>query len=606
MTTKIKELKNRSYVGKDFDSLRANLLTYARQYYPDKIQDFSEASFGGLMLDMMAYVGDVLTFYQDHQFLELDPETVSETDNLERILRSSGVTIPGASPSTVDLTFYISIPANSGVLDTSCIPVIKTGTICQSSSGVQFILAEDIDFSEKYPSGQYIAVVTPGVTSNGTIKNYVMSRVGTCVSGQETTETFRLDGFTPFRRITLGNPHVHEILSVTDGIGNKYYQVSSLVDDTVYVNLPNLNSDSDQVNDIISVIPAPYRFMTEVSLSDRATTMILGGGSAETFEDDVIPDPSEFAIPMKYKKTFSRISINPSQLLNTKTMGIAASDTTLSVTYRYGGGLSHVVPPNSVQVVSVLDAYFPSNPSASLARQVRDSVQVTNLGQSKGGDDAPTPDDLKSLIPAARSSQDRIVSREDLLARIYSMPSNFGRVFRAMPKSNPNNPLSIQLHVVSRDSDSRLVTCPDTLKKNLRKYLNPYRMISDSIEVLDVRVINLRVKFEVFVDPSLNKSLVLQSCLDTLKSYFDIKNWQIDQPIIVSDVMKVITAIPGVLSVQDLNFVPVSGLVDNLEYSDEAFDVGQNQQKNIIMTPQAGGSIFEVRYPTYDITGKAI
>jgi hypothetical protein len=604
---KTKEVRNRSYVGKDFDAFRSTLLEYARQYYPDKMNDFSEASMGGLLLDFPASVGDNLSFYLDHQFSELDPETAVETINIERMLKTSRVPITGTSPATVDVYVYVAVPALNGAPRSDCLPIVKAGSIFQSNSGVQFRLLEDVDFSEIVPeTGQYVAAVKPGRTSAGVVQTFLMLKTGLCISGFEATETFDLTGFVAFRKLSLSYSNVHEIISVYDGLGNKYYEVSSLTDDVVYKNLPNPNSDSDYVQDTLAIIPAPYRFVTETSLSDRKMTITLGGGSASTFEDDAIPDPSDFAIPMKYKKTFSRISINPSQLLSTKTLGISAQDTTLTVIYRYGGGLSHNVEPNTIQTINSLITVFPHNPPASLARNVRDSIEVNNAELAKGGDDAPTIDTLKSLIPSSRNSQERIVTRSDLLARIYTMPSNFGRVFRAAIVPNLNNPLAIQLHVCSRDRNQRLVTSPDTLKLNLKKYLNPYRMISDSIDILDIKVINLQIKFEVFVDPSLTKSLVLQSCIDTLTSYFDIKNWQVDQPIIETSVSGLLSKVPGIISVNYVWYIPRQNVYENLEYSNVQYDVESNRNKGFIMTPQSGGSIFEIRYPNNDIIGKAI
>lgn len=606
-TTKTTLLRSRSYVGKDFSALRNSMVEYARQYYADKISDLSEMSMGGLLMDFAAMVGDNLTFYLDHQFSELDPDTAVETTNIERMLRRAGVPITGATPATVDVTFYITVPSNSGVPRTDCLPVIGAGTILESNTGVQFILSEDVDFTETDASGALVATVKPGTVTAGTVRTFIVSRAGTCVSGFEESETFTMDGFVEFRKIALTYPDVSEITNVVDGMGNKYYQVSSLADDVVYTNLPNPNSDVDYVDDVISVVPAPYRFTADTSLSDRTTTITMGGGSAETFDDDAIPDPSEFAIPMKYRKTFSRISLDPARLMNTRTLGIAQPDTTLTVTYRYGGGLNHSVPENTIQAYTSLVMTFPGNPSPVTARAVRDSLEVNNLERASGGEDAPTIDDLKELIPSARNSQERLVTRSDLLARVYTMPSNFGRVFRAAIRPNPNNPLSIQLHVISRDTESRLITSPDTLKLNLKTYLNPYRMISDAIEVLDIRVLDIQVYFEVFVDPSLNRTIVLQSCIDVLKEYFKIENWQPDQPINISNVWNTLLLVPGVLGVNYVSFVPVSGVKDNLVYGDEIFDIDANTKKNFIMTPPEGGaSIFEVRYPDADIVGRAV
>jgi len=431
-----------------------------------------------------------------------------------------------------------------------------------------------------------------------------MARSGLCVSGRETSENVIIDSeFVPFREITLTNADVTDVISVYDSLGNTYYEVSSLTNDVVYTSVLNTADDKNTVQDALRVIPAPYRFTTKTDIAARRTTLIFGGGTADTLADDVIPDPTEFALPLPYKRTFSRISVNPNQLIQTKTLGVASTNSTLTINYRHGGGLSHNVDKDNVQTVTSLKMQFPGNPTPGVAGGVRSSVEVTNQLAARGGDDAPTVDDLKILIPSIRNSQERMVTRPDVLARIYTLPSNFGRIFRASIRSNPNNPLATQLFIVSKDADGKLVSSPDTLKQNIVKYLNPYRQISDAIDVLDARIINLSLTFEVLVDPRLNKSVVLQSILTKLQSFFDIKNFSIDQPIIIGEVDTLIKSSTGVISVNKIVFNSITGNVKNREYSNLTFDVGSNTRQQIIFTPPGG--IFEMRYPDIDIIARA-
>jgi hypothetical protein len=603
-------VRQRKYLAKDFDSLRAQILEYARLYYPDRLRDFSEASLGGLFLDMASYVGDNMSFYLDHQYGELNPETAVETPNIQRHLRTAGVPITGASPAIVNISIYIQLPAvtsdNVTIPQISAIPIVQAGSIFSADNGTTFILLEDVDFNKKKTDGTYIASLTVGLRqSDGTPRTFIMSANGLCISGREATDTFSIgSAFIPFREITLTNPNVSEIISVTDGYGNIYYQVSSLTDDVVYKNVMNTAKDNDLVPDSIKLIPAPYRYLQNVDLASRRTILTFGGGSADTLEDDIIPDPSDFAISFPYKKTFSRISVNPQQMLQTKTLGIAAVNTTLTISYRYGGGLSHNVPINAIRNIQTLRMFFPGNPTPAIAANVRNSTEVTNLIPASGGEDAPTVNDLKALIPSIRNSQERIVSKEDLLARVYSIPSNFGRVFRAAVRSNPNNPLASQLFIISRNSEQKLIISPDTLKQNLQKYLKPYRLISDAIDVLDARVINLSLQFEIMVDPALNRNTILQQILTKLQNTFNVSQFHIDQPIIISDVINAIFTVSGVVSVDRVEFKNVSGVINNRTYSDSTFDVSSNTRKNVIIPPPGG--IFEIRYPEVDIIGRAI
>jgi len=604
-----KEPRQRRYIARDFDSFRAQLVAYARQYYPNMIQDFSENGLGGLFVDMAAYVGDNLSFYLDHQYQELDPETAFEDRNIERHLKSEGVPITGASPSLVNVTFYTQVPAtqdgNSTVPQWDAIPIIQAGTTVSSDSGVTFTLLEDIDFRKKNDDGSYVASLRVGRTNaNGSVLTFVMFANGECISGRETSESFSVGSFVPFRRLTLSNANVTQIIAVYDNLGNDYYEVSALTDDVIYQNIPNVRDDVGEVPETIKLIPAPYRFISDVNMNDRRTTLIFGGGSAETLDDDIIPDPSEFAIRYPYRRTFARKPLNPKKMLQTKTLGVAAADVELTVAYRYGGGLSHNAGPTEVRSIEALRMYFPNNPTPVTAAGVRSSTEASNAEKASGGEDPPTVSDLKELIPTIKASQERIVSREDLLARVYTLPSNFGRVYRAAVRSNSSNPLASQLFIASRSPNGTLTTASDTLKVNLVRFLNPYRMISDAIDVLDAQIINIEVNFEVVIDPSVNKQVVLQQILIRLKSFFRVQNFHIDQPLVLSEIRNSIMAIRGVISLNALNVNNLTGVVANRTYSDRTFDVDSNTFKDIVFPPSGG--IFEVKYPNVNIVGRAV
>lgn len=606
---KIRPARNRSYLNKDFDGFRNDLLRYAETFFPDRIKDFSEAGLGGLLLDFAAFVGDNNSFYLDHQFDELNIETAIESKNIERHIRSAGVDITGASPAVVEQKFAIEVPAelSNGVYQpqASALPKFLQGTTVRANNGTTFELVEDISFGETSSSGQLVADVTISETnSDGTPSSYILIRKGDCVSGKTTTQTFRIpDRFVPFRKITLAQENVTSILRVTDSDGNEYHEVSALTQDVVFRGILNKNEDDELVKENLELRPAPYRYLKSTSFQTGLTTIQFGGGRAETLDDDIIPDPSELAIPLYGKTSFSRFSIDPNSLLRTQTLGIAPVNTTITVEYRYGGGLSHNASDNTIRTVSKLLIKFPGNPSSTVASQVRASIDVTNDQPASGGENAPTLDELRGKVRAARNAQSRIVTREDLLARVYTMPSNFGRVFRAGVRSNPNNPLSTQLFIISRDKNKSLVVSPDSLKENLRTYLNQFRLISDAIDILDSQVINLSVTFQVATDPSANRNTVVQSVITDLKSFFNINNFQIDQPISTSDVTNIIINTAGVLSIVDLKIENQRGTVLERVYSDVGFDVRANTFKGLIIGPP--GSIFEVKYPNFDIIGSA-
>lgn len=607
---KTKPARTMNYLSRDFNSYRADLLRYAKTFFPDKIKDFSEASVGGMFLDFAAFVGDNNSFYIDHQFGELFPDTAVESKNVERHIRDAGIKITGASPAVVTIDVYIEVPAATVngrlVPKASTLPVIMQDSIFPASNGVGFNLTEDLNYAELDAEGNLVANVIVGdVDTDGHPMTFILKKSGTCISGLTATQTYRIGSdFVPFLKLTLPQENVTEVVSVTDTDGNVYYEVESLTQDVVFKGVTNRGSDRTQVKESLELIPAPYRFTTTTSIETRLTTLQFGSGRADTFDDDIIPDPSELAIPLYGKQQFSRFSIDPNNLLQTRTLGISPVNTTITVEYRYGGGLSHNVASQAIKNVKTLLMKFPGIPTPTEAAAVRASVSVVNETPAAGGEAAPTLDELRTYIPAAKNMQARIVTREDLLARVYTMPSNFGRVFRAGIRNNPNNPLATQLFIISRNAKSELVTSPDTLKKNLVVYLNQFRLISDAIDILDARVINIGIDYQIMVQTNINANIVIQAVNAKLAKYFDRRNFQIDQPIIIDEIRSEIFNTSGVVSVIDIKVKSLAGTVSERSYSDSSIDIQASTQKGMIVGPP--GSIFELKYSKFDIVGSSI
>lgn len=606
----LKNSRNRNYVSKDFDAFRNDLLRYSRTYFGDKIQDFSEASLGGLLLDMAASVSDSMSFYLDHQFRETSWSTAVEPVNIIRMIREAGIKTRGASPSVVTVSIFIEAPSklvsDEYVPDESALPKIRQNTQLASSAGIGFSITEDIDFAEKNRLGVLRAKYVIGeVDASGNPSTFILKRDVTCVSGQITTESFNIGSDpAPFFTLSLKNTDVNEVLSVIDGDGNQYYEVQALSQDTVFRTFPNLSTDSEEVSRSIEVIPAPKRFLNISDPQTRITSLQFGGGNSLTTEDDAMPDPETLALPLYGTMTLSRFSIDPNALLKTKTLGILPRDTAISITYRYGGGPSHNVSTRSIRGISSLSIEFSDSCTASVASSVRASISVRNDAPASGGSSAPTLEDLRSQIPVARSQQDRIVTKEDLISRVYTLPTKLGSVYRAATRPSPDNPLASQLFICSKNASGFLSTVPDSLKKNLRTYLNEFRLISDAIDILDVRVINFRVKFSVFINPNSNKSTTLQSVISRINGIMNIKNFQIDQPILLSDLQNVIINTQGVLTLVDLKIESLSGQIQNRTYSNVTHNVKQYTKRGVVYGPP--GSIFELRYPQNDIVGTAL
>jgi len=575
------------------------------------MQDYSEGSLGSMFNDLASYVGDVMSFYLDHQFNELNLETAIEPNNIERQIRLAGVKITGAAPAICNVDF--SIKVESELFDgayrpkNDYLPTIRAKTKLQASNGVIFELLEDLNFAETDPTGKLLASVQVNSADiSGNPQTYILTRQGICSSGETIQENITIPNtFVPFRTLTLSRNNVSEILKVIDADLNEYYEVSSLSNDVVFKRVLNNAEDSSTVPDILLVTPAPYRFATRTALNTAQTTIIFGSGRADTLDDDILPDPSEVSIPLYGdRKTFSRVAIDPNSLLSTTSLGVSPVNTTLTITYRAGGGLNHNVASRSIRTITSLLTSFNQNVPPTKIAQIRASLEVNNLDVARGGEDIPTIDELRSIALNYRNAQSRIVTKQDLMSRVYTMPSNFGRVYRVGVRSSPVNPLATQLFIVSRDSDGYLVTSPDTLKRNLSKYLNQFRLTSDAIDILDSQVVNYQFYYTAVLDQRVDKTVIIGSINRKISDYLAIKNFQIDQPIVVSDIINLILNQDGVISLEKYRFDNVINKVSDRQYSNIAYNLTRNTQRGIIKPPIGG--IFELRYPNFDIIGNAV
>ncbi len=610
LKNKLKKQENRTFIARDFESLRAQLLDTARTYFPDKIQDFSEASVGGMFLDFAATVGDSLSFYLDHSFRELDPIRAVEPDNIIMHLQNAGVEIIGASPASVVLTFTMRVPATYDtalgryIPKRNAMPIILAGTTVESFQGINFTTVNDIDFAEQDEEGRFIASYSVSNSTNGAPTHFSVTRDVLAVSGQITTENFQVpDTFVPFREFTLSEPSITSIISIRDAQSNTYYEVESLSEDTVFLKTKNQTSDAALSPNFISVIPAPYRFLKRYSPITQLTTLRFGGGNAKTLDDDIVPDPSELSLNLYGKPVVTKFNINPSSLLDSQTLGISPRGTTLTISYRFGGGLEHNVSSKSVETITGLSISFRRSPSAPDALSVRNSITVTNNAPASGGDVAPSLQELQGRITSAKKAQRRVVTAEDLLARIYTLPNEFGRVYRAAIYENPLNPGSALLYVLSRDRDGNLSLTPDAAKLNIRTYLNELRLVGDAIDILDGRVINFGVQYKVLLAENANKSQVLTNINSRLAQALDRRLFSIGQPIIIDDITNVIINTDFVLSLQSLQVHPIDQMREGRIYSTSTFNFSSSALSGIVHPRR--GDIFELRYPDFDISGMA-
>lgn len=608
----VKKHKRVSFTNKDFNSLRNELQRYALTHFSENIIDFSDASLGGLILDMGAYVGDVLSYYIDHQFNENSIENAIEIDNVERLVREAGIKIPSASPAYTQISITISVPADlvqgEYVPRTLALPIVKKNSVFSTSNGIDFILLEDVDFGELKPNGKLVATYSPTGMAGTIPTGFTLTRNADVSSAKIATESFSIpDTHISFRTISLSNDNVNEIISVFDTSGDEYYEVDSLTQDTVFKVRENTRYDSDTVTSRLEMMHAPKRFISTRSMVTGKTSLRFGAGDESAFDEDVIPDPSEHAIRLfGDRSSIPTIAIDPNSFLTTQTLGITPRNTTLTVNYRYGGGLNHNVSAGAISNVKSLITQFSTATSSVDASQVRASLFVFNPTPARGGEDEPTIEELRNIAIFNRSAQNRIVTREDLIARVYSLPSNFGRVFRVGVADNPLNPRGALLYIISRDSNKKLTISSDTLKQNLAKYLNQFRLVSDGIDILDAKIINIGIEYAVTIESGYRQEIVIAAINSQLANYFKIEKMHINKPITMGEIENLILNSPGVSSLLSLRIPNKRGnnTQNGNAYSQYDWESINNIDRGYLFPPDGG--IFEVKFPNDDIKGRVI
>lgn len=609
MTTNSVKKRQIKYLAKDFEGFKRDLIEHLRVYFPEDFQDFNESSIGMIQTEIAAFVGDNLSYYLDRKFDESFIETAKRRESIFKHAKQLGFKPFGKAAAVGDVEGFLKVPAarlNEEIIpDMRFAGVIKRGAKLKSKSGITYETLEDADFSEvDISDNSLVAVGDRNPTTNEPL-NFVLKKVGVKVKAGETkTASFSVGSYEAFREIELGDEDVLEVLKVTDSDGNEWFEVDFLAQDTIFSGVPNTSSDSEDVPFILKLRPVPYRFISDFNVATSKTKLTFGSGDAQFFDGELIPDLGELALPLYGKDTFTDFFLDPQNFLKTRTLGLAPVNTNITVSYRVGGGAD--TNAGTGEINSVASKTFDigdSSLNANKIKEVGNSFEVINTSPVQGGRDELSVEEVRHLIPAFFASQGRMVSAQDFVARALSMPSKFGSVFRASSRVNPLNKEAVELIVLSRDSNGFVTVAPADLKENLKKYLSRFRMVTDGIEILDGEVIDLALNFDLLVEPEFNKQEVIANCIDSLKEFFDVVKWQINQPVNLTRVRSLLSNVPGVLSIVDLQFLNRVGNFDDRSYSSTVYNIRENTQNGIIYCKE--NAIFQVKYPNKDIVGTA-
>jgi hypothetical protein len=613
MATTNRDIK---YINRDFSDFRARLIEYARTYFPQTYTDFSATSPGMMFMEQASYVGDVLSFYLDNQFQETFIQYAQQTNNVFELAYMFGYKPKTTGVAQTSVDFYQQLPsiddgAGNYVPDYSYAITIGENTTVNSQNNTSFLIQDKVDFSVSSsldPTEVSIYQIAGNIP-----QYYLLKKTRNAISANVASSTFNFGAPQQYQTVNINADSIIKILDVTDSDGNKWYEVDHLGQEMVLDTIKNTNvNDPNQNGDtpyLLRLKKVARRFATRfTSLSNLQ--LQFGAGNPSDVTEEITPNPDNVGIGLPFQQDKLTTAYSPVNFLYTGTYGISPSNTTLTVRYLTGGGVGSNIESNTLINLNTANSKFNNiNLDATLANYIFNSLSTNNPDAASGGRGGDTLEEIKQNTLMLVASQKRSVTADDYLIRALSMPSDYGTVSKAFiqqPKLTDNQVSTIEtlnLYALSLNSLGQLSNATETLKNNLRTYLSQYRMIGDNIEIRDAFIINIGVDFEIIVLPEYNNNEVILSCITSLQNYFNLNNWQINQPIFLRDLYILLDKIKGVQTVKSISVTNKAGTTSG--YSQYAYDITGATQNQVIY-PSLDPSIFEVKYPSNDIKGKVV
>lgn len=632
--------KQVKYLNKDYSEFKKNLVEFTKFYFPDTYQDFSDASPGSIFIDMASYVGDVLSYYTDNSFKESLLAYAEERENVVAIAQGLGFKPRLTSPSFCKVALSALVPADSdGNLDTRFLPRIAAGSsfgaTTQFDAGT--FLTDDIcDFGDSENRTVQIFSLDSGTDLPST---YIVTKICKVVSATTKTLEYTVGNPTKFLKIAVTEDNVVEIQSVVDSEGNTWYEVDNLSQDYRFEDvLKNIQGSATAPLYTIKPVKVNRRFITRLNRNNKIE-LVFGSGTGDL--SDVYENPDYKSVyDQQYLQNMTNVSLDTLNFTNSNSFGLAPGNTTLTITYRVSNGLRSNVPSGTInKIVNINTLNETRTLSASdLAtfNTMVSSITVINEEAATGGLNNPTTEQLRQSAIGFVNAQGRIVTSQDYEKRVLSMPSKYGAVAKAfaikdaaisdIAKFNDtegrtsgidddivyvdDDPVNnnVNLYMLGYDSDRRLISLNNDVKMNVKKFLKGYRILTDRINILDAFRVSIGVNYTIVTYRGFNSYEVLAKCSDAVSKYFNIDDWNINQPILVDDLLLAIARIEGVQSVTNIDVVNKYQQRDGRDYAPYKYNVsidGGNRSNNIIY-PSADPCIFELRYPENDIVGTAL
>lgn len=596
--------KRISYTVRDFAAIRQELIDYTRQYYPELIDNFNDASIFSVLMDLNAAVTDNLHYHIDRSIQETVLEFAKQRSSIYNIARTYGLKIPGNRPSIAVCDISINVPVLGDRPNPDYMGVLKAGSQFVGA-GQTFENINDINFASAYSSsGEPNQKVIPILDASNNVQSYNIVKREVLVNG--ITKVFKkvitAADATPFLSLYLPERNVINVSSIIqkDGITynnipsyqeflspvGKWYEVSALAEDSVFVPDPGKTSDQSNIK-VGKYIRTSNRFITEFT-PENFMKLTFGGGN--TSADDQLA---------KFAQTGVTLRVNDYQ--NNLSLGyIPTPNTTLFIQYRVGGGLESNVGVNVINTVG--NVIFDVNgASFEIGNAVRNSIQCTNVTAAIGGANPPSVEEVRNYVTFNFSSQNRAVTIGDYYSILQKMPGQFGVPAKIGILENNNK---INVVVLSQDVNGKMTqNVPQVLKTNIASYLSGYRMMNDYISVDTGKVIDLAFEIYVTLAKNTNQNSIISDVVTKVNDYMLPQKREFAQDVLISEIKSIVQNIEGVVNISDVKvFNRVGGKYSSSQTAQKYEDSTTKQIKLIDDVIYAQPTEFyQIRYPNTDI-----
>lgn len=595
------------YGSRTFGEIRADLISYIRQAYPEVLSDFTDSSIGAILIDINAGVGNNLAINTDRAFQETQLDYAQQRTNILNIAKNMGFNIPAKRPSVTVVDFTVNVPVLGDRPDVSYYPVLQAGAQVVGGGKI-FETQDDIDWRSAVSNlGDPNRSIIPNLDSNGVVQSYSVTKREVVVNGSTSIykKIITTNDVVPFFSIILPDPDVIEIddvillegtnfsanpLPEDFNVNNRYYEVDYLAQQRVFVEDTNSSQVNTNTNGIKAAtwIDVTKKFIKEYT-TNGFCKLTFGSGDSDVnaFRDGFI------------KEGVSNRAFLDNFLNNTALGEKLKANYTLFVKYRTGGGSSSNI---GARVLTQLGGYTMrvTGSRQNLNQTVQRSLRVNNPIPAIGGNDGLSVEQIRQLIKYNFASQNRDISLTDYLLQIYKMPGKFGSPFRAYAFKQNNKVVISMLNI---GSDGKLSNTSNTLlKQNIGEYLTQYRTINDYVEIKDGKIFNLAFDIDVYVE-NIADNQIANSIITLVRDYFDINNHEMNEDVFLGRLQRQILEANGVINVIGIKvYNKVGGQYSNNVISQEISNTSTGEIKIINNTIHATqDSMFEIKYPEKDI-----